>query len=268
MKKKWKVILAGLILSIVIIFISCNTSPEKKIVGEWQLKAICVDYSLNYSDFGEYEYFNMSLSNDGAINIFAYPNEYSGLGSYSFIRKKDNGVYEYAVNIIVTNSDAELNKVEAKLEYSAKKDELRLFVSEDDGFFLERTDEMTTVEITTTESNSNNYISEFDYKSSCASNVSSKDLVRYEDRYVGENYCYTGQVFNIYEDDNVYVILTDENGDGLYGDNWMYAQDCRELDKTKILETDIVTIYGKFTGAATNNYPSLKFYYADIKNIY
>ena len=268
MKKKWKIVFLGIFLLVVIILIGFNSSPEKKIAGEWQLKAICEDYSLNYSDFGEYEYFNMRLSSDGVINIFAYPNEYSGVGSYVFIEKKDNGIYEYAVNIIITNSDEELKKFGAILEYSAKKDELRLFVSEGDGFFLERTDEMTTVEITTTESNLNNYISEYDYKLSCASNISSRDLVRYEDEYVGENFSYTGRVFNIYEDDNVYLIQTDENGDGLYGDNQMYVQDCRKIDKTKILEGDIITIYGKFTGVATNNYPCLKFYYADIKNIY
>ena len=109
-------------------------------------------------------------------------------------------------------------------------------------------------------------MSEYEYKCLCSSMTSSKDLVRYEDEYVGKNFSYTGQVC-FYEEDNVYVILTDENRDGIYSDNWIYAQDCRNFDKTKILETDIITIYGKFTGVATNNYPCLKFYYADIKDI-
>lgn len=273
MKKKCKIILVGMVLVIISIFTGCNKSVEKDIAGKWELKCTFVNFELRYGDFGKYEYFNMSLSEDGVVNVFSYPvftsalGSCSGLGTYSFLEEK-NGQYDYAINLYTIDEKNETHTYMTRLLYNSQKDQLMLFFSEDDGLILERTDEMTTVEITTTEAYSDNYTSEYGYKCLCSSMTNSKDLVRYEDRYIGKNFSYTGQVLNFYEDDNVYLILTDENGDGLYGDNWLYAQDYRKLDKTKILETDIITIYGEFMGAATNNYPCLRFYYADIKNIY
>lgn len=265
MKKKWIVILMVPILLITVLLIGLNSSPEKNIVGNWELKALCEDNSLDFGYSDKYAYFNVHISDDGVINIWAYPNEYAGLGTLSFIEKSDNKIYKYAVELIINNDSGELDTFGAKLEYSETKDELRLFVSENDGFFFKRTNELTTIEITTTEEPTQSPEEEMlDYKSLCVDYINSKDLVRHEDRYVGGKYCYTGQVMFCLEN-NVYMIFTNELHNGSYENNWIYVKDRRSFDKTKILYGDVITIYGTFTGVSEENYPYFDLYYADIK---
>ncbi len=381
--KKW--IITAIISAVILGVIFCTTQilQEKKIAGKWEIEGLINDYELKFGDFGEYEYFNINLSEDGVINLFSYPEKIAMLGTYSLLQKKGSAYAAYAVNLLLNNKNGGVEPFSAKITYNSKEDRLYLFFSEDDGLFFKRTEELTTVEITTTgidyknqlgkyiygnyyeygygelsdqqnfyegevniiditndtiifdlnhrglygeeniiarrdnsgyyyfeffeecggyifldndnvtinitkgdnifiltgkttyqriENNSNsnttknNTDNESYYKSSCDRNVDSKNLVRYEEEYLNKNFCYTGLVLT-YENNNTYSIITDENFDGIYSDNLIYVQDFRESDTTKILQNDIITIYGAFTGVSKDNHPYFKLYYVDIEGV-
>lgn len=179
--KKLTFILIVILLSVLLIVFVTNKSPEKKIVSNWELIGSFENFKLNQGDFDGYEYFNLSLSDDGIVNVFSYPkatsenNLFSGLGTYSFIEEK-NKQYNYEINFYTINESNEVKTYTTRLIYNDNKDQLMLFFSEDDGLLLERTDELTTVEITTTEIYLENYIGRYGYG----------EYYQYEDFYEGE----------------------------------------------------------------------------------
>ena len=270
MKKKWIAILMVPILLVTVLLIGLNSSPEKKAVGNWELSGTFEDFALNPGNFGEYEYFNISLWESGGASISSYPTFTSALGTATematyYLTEVKNGQYDYLIKLFMANEVDELEYHTTRLLYNSNRDELMFFTSLDDGLLFKRTNELTTIEITTTEEPTQSQEEELlDYKSQCVDYVNSKYLVRYEQEYLGGKYFYVGQVQFI-NDDNTYVIITDENNDGLYRDNWIYVKDCRKTDKTKILPGDIVGIYATFTGTSPDYYPCFDLYYALIK---
>lgn len=291
--KKSVIVIVALAMLLSVTFCVLQSSRDKGVNGNWEVEGAIKDYELKFSDFGEYEYFNISLSEDGVINIFSFPENFAVLGTYSLLEKKGDS-YTYMANLFTYNENRDVNPFGTKFVYNVKEDCLYIFFSEDDGLFFQRTEELTTVEsitteTTTIENNSDNGIenhtstllgqdddtytentlnSEIDmsyYKASCEHYIDSKNLVRFEQEYLNRNFCYIGRVLTC-GDGNVYAIITDENFDGIYRENLIYVQDCRE-DRTKILEEDIVTVYCTFTGVSADNYPCFDLYYADIEGV-
>ncbi len=158
--KKWIIIVILLsILSGALLCIS-QISHDKKVSGEWQLDGISDNYELKFGNHGEYEYFNINLSEDGIINIFSYPEKFAVLGTYSFLEKVGNS-YTYIANLFVYSDNGEVEPFGAKFTYNTNEGRLYLFLSEDDGMFFERTEELTTIEITTTEKSLQDYIGRY-----------------------------------------------------------------------------------------------------------
>lgn len=71
-------------------------------------------------------------------------------------------------------------------------------------------------------------------------------------------------------------VYDDSDGNGFYMDNEYYITDRRSLDKTKIIEDDIITIYGEYAGLigltraindTTDYVPSFYMYLCDIENV-
>ncbi len=120
-------------------------------------------------------------------------------------------------------------------------------------------------------------VSEPDYKSSCKS-IDYKELLRYPDKYKGEKITVKVKVQQImdvsaYSTEKAWRALTDNNGYGWYADDEYYMIDKRSGDAVKVLEDDVVMVYGEFSGmekitrALTGNaeeLPKIKVRYADL----
>ena len=95
-------------------------------------------------------------------------------------------------------------------------------------------------------------LSEDEYKAECET-VKYKDLCRYPEQYVGKKITITGKVQQIMDagwlsNDKAWRVQTDNDGYGYYLDDEYYAIDKRPSDAIKVLQDDIVVIYGEFTG--------------------
>lgn len=95
-------------------------------------------------------------------------------------------------------------------------------------------------------------ISEDEYKAACET-IKYKDLCRYPDQYVGTKISITVKVQQIMDaswlsNEKAWRVQTDNDGYGFYMDDEYYALDKRSSDSVKILQDDVVTIYGEFTG--------------------
>jgi len=101
------------------------------------------------------------------------------------------------------------------------------------------------------------------YKANCLSGIGSKDLVRYEDEYIGKTVSFVCQVLEIY-DDGVLHVVTDEDNDYFCIDGYLYVGDLRKPVKTKILVGDILTIYGEFSGVSQRGTACVKAHYIDF----
>ncbi|MGN0486984.1 MAG: hypothetical protein ACI4GB_07090 [Acutalibacteraceae bacterium] len=90
MKNTMKIKLVIIMLIVVVgTFITISLIPsDKKVSGNWQLNGVLQNNELKFGDFGEYEYFNIYLSEDGVINIFSYPQTFGDLGTYFFLKKQ------------------------------------------------------------------------------------------------------------------------------------------------------------------------------------
>lgn len=120
-------------------------------------------------------------------------------------------------------------------------------------------------------------LSEDEYRAECET-VKYKDLCRYPDQYAGKKITITGKVQQIMDanwlsSDKAWRVQTDNDGYGYYLDDEYYAIDKRPSDAIKVLQDDIVVIYGEFTGTTnvtraltntTDEIPCIDVAYVDI----
>ena len=120
-------------------------------------------------------------------------------------------------------------------------------------------------------------ISEDDYKAECQS-IDYKELCRYPDQYVGEKIAVKVKVSQIIETnfsgtEKACRTYTDNSGYGFYADDEYYMLDKRGDDAVKILDDDIIVVYGEFTGlekitraltSTTDELPRIEVKYADL----
>lgn len=120
-------------------------------------------------------------------------------------------------------------------------------------------------------------INEDDYKAECQS-VDYKELCRYPDKYVGTKVAVKVKVSQIIETnfsgtEKAWRTYTDNSGYGFYADDEYYMLDKRGDGAVKILDDDIVVVYGEFTGlekitraltSTTDELPRVEVKYADL----
>ena len=120
-------------------------------------------------------------------------------------------------------------------------------------------------------------ISEDDYKAECQT-VDYKELCRYPEKYEGTKIVVKVKVSQIIDanfsgSEKAWRTYTDNSGYGFYADDEYYMLDKRGDDAVKILEDDIITVYGEFTGlekitraltSTTDELPRIEVKYADL----
>ena len=120
-------------------------------------------------------------------------------------------------------------------------------------------------------------ISEDDYKAECQS-VDYKELCRYPEKYEGTKIAVKVKVSQIIDanfsgSEKAWRTYTDNSGYGFYADDEYYMLDKRGDDAVKILEDDIINVYGEFTGiekitraltSTTDELPRIEVKYADL----
>lgn len=120
-------------------------------------------------------------------------------------------------------------------------------------------------------------ISEEDYKTECQT-VDYKELCRYPEKYEGTKVAVKVKVSQIIDanfsgSEKAWRTYTDNSGYGFYADDEYYMLDKRGGDAVKILEDDIITVYGEFTGlekitraltSTTDELPRVEVKYADL----
>jgi RNA polymerase subunit RPABC4/transcription elongation factor Spt4 len=120
-------------------------------------------------------------------------------------------------------------------------------------------------------------ISEDDYKAECQT-VDYKELCRYPEKYEGTKIVVKVKVSQIIDanfsgSEKAWRTYTDNSGYGLYADDEYYMLDKRGGDAVKILEDDIINVYGEFTGlekitraltSTTDELPRIEVKYADL----
>lgn len=134
--------------------------------------------------------------------------------------------------------------------------------------------EETTIEaeLTVTEAES-----EDEFKSSCQE-IGYKKLLRTPDDYVGQRIVITAEVQQIidgglFDDSKYYRVQTDNDDSGYFFDDEYFMYDERADDDMKILDDDVLKIYGEFTGLETmkrvitgskDEVPVIKAYYIEL----
>lgn len=120
-------------------------------------------------------------------------------------------------------------------------------------------------------------ISEDDYKAECQT-VDYKELCRYPEKYEGTKIVVKVKVSQIIDanfsgSEKAWRTYTDNSGYGFYADDEYYMLDKRGGDAVKILDDDIITVYGEFTGLekitraltiTTDELPRVEVKYADL----
>lgn len=120
-------------------------------------------------------------------------------------------------------------------------------------------------------------ISEDDYKAECQT-VDYKELCRYPEKYEGTKIVVKVKVSQIIDanfsgSEKAWRTYTDNSGYGFYADDEYYMLDKRGGDAVKILDDDIITVYGEFTGlekitraltSTTDELPCIEVKYADL----
>lgn len=120
-------------------------------------------------------------------------------------------------------------------------------------------------------------ISEDDYKAECQS-VDYKELCRYPEKYEGTKIVVKVKVSQIIDanfsgSEKAWRTYTDNSGYGFYADDEYYMLDKRSGDAVKILDDDIINVYGEFTGlekitraltSTTDELPRIEVKYADL----
>ena len=122
-------------------------------------------------------------------------------------------------------------------------------------------------------------ISEDDYKAECQT-VDYKELCRYPEKYEGTKIVVKVKLSQIIDanfsgSEKAWRTYTDNSGYGFYADDEYYMLDKRGGDAVKILDDDIITVYGEFTGlekitraltSTTDELPRIEVKYADLAN--
>ena len=92
-------------------------------------------------------------------------------------------------------------------------------------------------------------ISAEEYKASCES-VSYIDLSRNPNNYVGQNAVFTGQVVQVQENGNAVTLRINVTKDkyGMWDDTCYIDYQRKDSNESRILENDIVTVYGTIKG--------------------
>lgn len=120
-------------------------------------------------------------------------------------------------------------------------------------------------------------INEDDYKAECQT-VDYKELCRYPEKYEGTKIVVKVKVSQIIDanfsgSEKAWRTYTDNSGYGFYADDEYYMLDKRGGDAVKILDDDIITVYGEFTGlekitraltSTTDELPRIEVKYADL----
>lgn len=120
-------------------------------------------------------------------------------------------------------------------------------------------------------------INEDDYKAECQT-VDYKELCRYPEKYEGTKIVVKVKVSQIIDanfsgSEKAWRTYTDNSGYGFYADDEYYMLDKRGGDAVKILDDDIITVYGEFTGlekitraltSTTDELPRVEVKYADL----
>lgn len=120
-------------------------------------------------------------------------------------------------------------------------------------------------------------ISEDDYKAECQT-VDYKELCRYPEKYEGTKIVVKVKVSQIIDanfsgSEKAWRTYTDNSGYGFYADDEYYMLDKRGGDVVKILDDDIINVYGEFTGlekitraltSTTDELPRIEVKYADL----
>ena len=120
-------------------------------------------------------------------------------------------------------------------------------------------------------------ISEDDYKAECQT-VDYKELCRYPEKYEGTKIVVKVKVSQIIDanfsgSEKAWRTYTDNSGYGFYADDEYYMLDKRGGDAVKILDDDIIVVYGEFTGlekitraltSTTDELPRIEVKYADL----
>ena len=120
-------------------------------------------------------------------------------------------------------------------------------------------------------------ISEEDYKAECQT-VDYKELCRYPEKYEGTKVVVKVKVSQIIDanfsgSEKAWRTYTDNSGYGFYADDEYYMLDKRSGDAVKILDEDVITVYGEFTGlekitraltSTTDELPRIEVKYADL----
>lgn len=143
---------------------------------------------------------------------------------------------------------------------------------------------ITSIEnIGTAKNNSNKYtntinsegsITPDEYKAMC-STCNYKDLMRNPDEYVGQKVKITCEVQQAIEDwgDKYYNVATKNEYDTYLGDNMIICDTRDNPDDLKILEDDIITVYGEFDGlkeetsallGTESEYPRINMKYVEL----
>lgn len=91
-----------------------------------------------------------------------------------------------------------------------------------------------------------------DFKASCEK-IGYKELCRYPDEHRGDRIVLTVKVSQIldtgaFSTGTAWSAYDDESGYGWYNSNQYYLIDSRDDDDMRILEDDVITVYGTFSG--------------------
>lgn len=119
--------------------------------------------------------------------------------------------------------------------------------------------------------------SEDEFKSTCQE-IGYKKLLRTPDDYAGQRIVITAEVQQVidgglFDDSKYYRVQTDNNDSGYYFDDEYFMYDNRVNDDMKILDGDVLKIYGEFTGLETmkrvitgskDEVPAIKAYYVEL----
>lgn len=120
-------------------------------------------------------------------------------------------------------------------------------------------------------------VGEDNYKAECQT-VDYKELCRYPEKYEGTKIVVKVKVPQIIDanfsgSEKAWRTYTDNSGYGFYADDEYYMLDKRGGDAVKILDDDIIVVYGEFTGlekitraltSTTDELPRIEVKYADL----
>lgn len=268
-KKKWYVT-AGfftVLIIVVCLFVlrSCdNKTQAPDVVGEWTVDGILQDGKTIHRTDG-YEYCRLRLSDNGIVYYFTDPQNVT-IGLYHQTGTDGHG--QFVCKMLLPSGEKD---VQLMMIYAPEADSLLLLQSENDGLIFTRSAEQAENQNQVDNHSEEEETAEYEihdnelefYISNCQSEVSTRSMVRYSDQYLGRSYRFVVQVFDIF-DDGVLHLITDENNDGFCTDGYIYAQDCRTFDTTKILEGDMLIIYGDYVGVSKDDIVCMKVYYAEI----